>query len=69
MAKKHLQDERALIVIVGDRKVIEEQVKGLGDIVDNSSFQPCAGAGTRVQTTRSPAAPRNRSCRPRFERY
>ena len=34
MAKKHLQDERALIVIVGDRKVIEEQVKGLGDIVD-----------------------------------
>jgi zinc protease len=34
MAKKHLQDERALIVIVGDRKVIEEQVKGFGEIVD-----------------------------------
>ena len=34
MAKKHLQDERALIVIVGDRKVIEEQLKGFGDIVD-----------------------------------
>ena len=33
MAKKHLQDERALIVIVGDRKVIEEQVKGFGEIV------------------------------------
>ena len=34
VAKKHLQDERALIVIVGDRKVIEEQLKGFGDIVD-----------------------------------
>ena len=34
MAKKHLQDERALIVIVGDRKVIEEQVKSFGEIVD-----------------------------------
>jgi zinc protease len=34
MATKHLQDDRALIVIVGDRKVIEEQVKGFGDIVD-----------------------------------
>jgi predicted Zn-dependent peptidase len=34
MAKKHLHDERAIIVIVGDRKVIEEQVKGFGDIVD-----------------------------------
>jgi zinc protease len=33
MAKKHLQDERAVIVIVGDRKVIEEQVKGFGEIV------------------------------------
>ncbi len=33
MAKKHLQDDRALIVIVGDRKVIEEQVKGFGAIV------------------------------------
>ena len=45
MAKKHLQDERALIVIVGDRKVIEEQVKGLGDIVDNSSFPALRGCG------------------------
>ena len=34
MAKKHLQDDRALIVIVGDRKVIEEQVKGFGPILD-----------------------------------
>jgi zinc protease len=34
MAKKHLQDDRALIVIVGDRKVIEEQVKGFGAIID-----------------------------------
>jgi predicted Zn-dependent peptidase len=33
MAKKHLQEERALIVIVGDRKVIEEQVKGFGEII------------------------------------
>jgi hypothetical protein len=32
MAREHIQDERALIVIVGDRKVIEEQVKGLGAI-------------------------------------
>ena len=32
MARKHLVDERALIVIVGDRKVIEEQVKGFGEI-------------------------------------
>ena len=34
MATKHLQDERATIVIVGDRKVIEEQLKGFGPIVD-----------------------------------
>jgi predicted Zn-dependent peptidase len=34
MAKKHLEDDRALIVIVGDRKVIAEQLKGLGPIVD-----------------------------------
>jgi predicted Zn-dependent peptidase len=34
MAKKHLQDDRALIVIVGDRKVIEEQVKAFGTLVD-----------------------------------
>ena len=33
MAKKHLQDERAIIVVVGDRKVIEEQVKAFGPIV------------------------------------
>ena len=34
MAKKHLVDDRATIVIVGDRKVIEEQVKGFGTLVD-----------------------------------
>jgi zinc protease len=34
VAKKHLQDDRATIVIVGDRKVIEEQVKGFGTVVD-----------------------------------
>jgi len=34
MAKKHVLDERATIVIVGDRKVIEEQVKGFGSIID-----------------------------------
>ena len=32
MARKHLQDDRAVIVIVGDLKVIEEQVKGFGEI-------------------------------------
>ena len=32
MAKTHLQDDRATIVIVGDRKVIEEQVKGFGPL-------------------------------------
>ena len=34
MARKHLHDDRALIVIVGDRKVIEEQVKTFGPILD-----------------------------------
>jgi zinc protease len=34
MAKKHIPDDRATIVIVGDRKVIEEQVKGFGTLVD-----------------------------------
>jgi zinc protease len=33
MAEKHLQEERALIVIVGDTKVIEEQVKGFGELI------------------------------------
>ena len=33
MARKHLLDDKALIVIVGDRKVIEEQVKGFGSIM------------------------------------
>jgi zinc protease len=33
-AKKHLQDDRATIVIVGDRKVIEEQLKPFGPIAD-----------------------------------
>jgi predicted Zn-dependent peptidase len=34
MARTHLQDEKATIVIVGDRKVIEEQVKGFGPLLD-----------------------------------
>jgi predicted Zn-dependent peptidase len=34
MAKKHVVDDRATIVIVGDRKVIEEQVKGFGTLMD-----------------------------------
>jgi predicted Zn-dependent peptidase len=34
MAKKHLQDDRATIVIVGDRKVIDAQVKDFGPVVD-----------------------------------
>jgi predicted Zn-dependent peptidase len=34
VAKKHLPDERATIVVVGDRKVIEEQLKGFGTIHD-----------------------------------
>jgi zinc protease len=34
MAKKHIVDDRATIVVVGDRKVIEEQVKPFGPIVD-----------------------------------
>jgi predicted Zn-dependent peptidase len=32
MAKKYLKDDQATIVIVGDRKAIEEQVKGFGEI-------------------------------------
>ena len=34
MAKKYLQDDTATIVVVGDRKVIEEQVKPFGKIVE-----------------------------------
>jgi predicted Zn-dependent peptidase len=34
MAKKHIADDRATIVIVGDRKVIEEQVKSFGPILE-----------------------------------
>jgi zinc protease len=34
MARKHLLDDKATIVIVGDRKVIEEQVKAFGAIID-----------------------------------
>jgi zinc protease len=33
VARQHLQDDLATIVIVGDRKVIEDQVKGFGKIV------------------------------------
>ena len=32
MAKKYVQDEKATIVVVGDRKVIEEQVKAFGPV-------------------------------------
>jgi predicted Zn-dependent peptidase len=32
MAKRYIEDDRATIVIVGDRKVIEDQVKGFGPI-------------------------------------
>jgi len=34
LARKYLQDDQATIVIVGDRKVIEEQVKGFGTIIE-----------------------------------
>jgi predicted Zn-dependent peptidase len=34
MARTHIADDRATIVIVGDRKVIEEQVKGFGPIAE-----------------------------------
>jgi zinc protease len=34
VARKYLQDEQATIVIVGDRKVVEEQVKAFGKVVD-----------------------------------
>lgn len=34
LAKKYLQDDQATIVIVGDRKVIEDQVKGFGTVVE-----------------------------------
>jgi predicted Zn-dependent peptidase len=33
VARQYLQDDRATIVVVGDRKVIEEQIKGFGQIV------------------------------------
>jgi predicted Zn-dependent peptidase len=32
LAKKYIEDEKATIVVVGDRKVIEEQVKPYGTI-------------------------------------
>ncbi len=32
MAKKYIQDDRVTIVVVGDRKVIEEQVKAFGPV-------------------------------------
>ena len=32
MAQKHIADDKAIIVLVGDRKVIEEQVKAFGEI-------------------------------------
>jgi zinc protease len=33
LAQKYIQDDRATIVVVGDRKAIEEQVKPFGDVV------------------------------------
>ena len=33
MAKKYLRDDQATIVVVGDRKVVEEQLKPFGRIV------------------------------------
>jgi zinc protease len=36
VAKQYLQSERATIVVVGDRKVVEEQVKPFGPIVETS---------------------------------
>jgi predicted Zn-dependent peptidase len=32
LAQKYIQDDKATIVVVGDRKVIEEQVKPYGTI-------------------------------------
>jgi len=32
MAKKYIQDDKATIVVVGDKKLIEEQVKGFGPV-------------------------------------
>jgi hypothetical protein len=34
VARKSIQDDRATIVIVGDRKIIEEQVAAFGKVVD-----------------------------------
>ena len=34
VARKYIQDDRATIVIVGDRKIIEEQVAAFGKVVD-----------------------------------
>ena len=36
---QHLQDDQATIVVVGDRKVIEEQVKPFGKIVPVTAFE------------------------------
>ena len=34
MARKYIKDDQAAIVIVGDRKIVEEQVKAFGKVVD-----------------------------------
>ncbi len=34
MAKKYIKDDEATIVIVGDRKVIDEQLKAFGKVSD-----------------------------------
>lgn len=36
MAKKYLQDDRATIVVVGDRKIVEEQVKPFGRLAGST---------------------------------
>jgi predicted Zn-dependent peptidase len=33
LARKYLKDEQATIVVVGDRKVVEEQLKPFGKVV------------------------------------
>src|SRR4029453_356701 len=36
VAKQYLQDDRATIVVVGDRKTIEDQLKPFGPIVETA---------------------------------
>ena len=34
MAQKYINDDKAIIVLVGDRKIIEEQVRAFGPLKD-----------------------------------